>query len=118
MTMQLRIILIFVVLLYFLIILLLLKHKALQLKYTLLWLFAGLVMGIMVLFPDILTVCIRLLGIIDHMNGLFILCIAFILAILMALTSIVSRQAAKIRTLVQEIALLEKHIRELDDRKE
>ena len=48
----------------------------------------------------------------------FVLCIAFIIAILMALTSIVSRQMTKIRTLVQEMALLEKKIRELKKEEE
>ena len=118
MSLQLRIILIITVISYFIIILLLLKYKALQLKYTLLWLFAGLVMGIMVCFPEFLTFCIHLLGIESNMNGLFIMCIAFIIAILMALTSIVSKQSAKIRILVQRIAILECQLRKQDKKDE
>ena len=118
MSLQLRITLIITIAVYFIVILLLLKRKALQLKYTLLWLFAGLVMGVMVCFPDLLTRYVRFFGIISNMNGLFVLCIAFIIAILMALTSIVSRQMTKIRTLVQEMALLEKKIRELKKEEE
>lgn len=113
----LRITLIIAVICYFIIILYFLKQRALNLKYTLMWLLAGAVMGILVFFPELLTHIIHMLGIEDNMNGLFIMCIAFIIMISMALTSIVSRQNAKIRTLVQELGILEKRIRELEDRK-
>lgn len=112
----LRFTLIVAVLCYFIIILYFLKKRALNLKYTLLWLLAGVVMGVLVIFPELLVVVIHLFGIEDNMNGLFIICIAFILMILMALTSIVSRQNAKIRQLVQEIGILDKRIRELEEK--
>lgn len=110
----LRISLIIAVLCYFIIILYFLKQRALNLKYTLLWLLAGVVMGILVVFPELLMRVIHIFGIEDNMNGLFIMCIAFMLMILMALTSIASRQNMKIRTLVQEIGILDKRIRELE----
>jgi hypothetical protein len=50
------------------------------------------------------------------MNGLFVLAIGFVMAILMSLTSIVSKQSERIRALVQVIAMLEKRIRELEER--
>lgn len=114
----LRITLILAVICYFIIILYFLKNRALNLKYTLLWLLAGFVMGLLVIFPDLLVRIIRILGISDNMNGLFIICIGFMLMILMALTSIVSRQSGKIRSLVQEIGILEKRIRELEEKKD
>ena len=110
----LRFFLIVAVICYFIIILYFLKQRALNLKYTLLWILAGLVMGLLVIFPNLLVCVIHMFGIEDNMNGLFIICIAFILMILMALTSIASRQNAKIRQLVQEIAILDKRIRELE----
>lgn len=110
----LRITLIIAVICYFIIILYFLKQRALNLKYTLLWLLAGAVMGLLVIFPKLLVRTIHILGIEDNMNGLFIICIAFILMILMALTSIASRQNMKIRALVQEIGILDKRIRELE----
>lgn len=39
---------------------------------------------------------------------------AFVIMIMMSLTSIVSKQANKIKVLVQEIAILDKKIRELE----
>ena len=102
---------------YFIIILYYLKRRMLELKYTLIWLAAGVVMGIMIYFPELLVRFVRMLGIESNMNGLYILCIAFIMMILMTLTSIVSRQQLKIRTLIQEISMMEKRIRELEDAK-
>lgn len=112
----LRITLSIAVICYFVIILFYLKKKMLELKYTLLWLVAGIVMGIMVFFPELLVVFVRLLGIESNMNGLYILCFAFIIAILMSLTSIVSRQSMKIKVLIQEISMMDKRIRELENK--
>ena len=115
----LRITLCIAVICYFILILYYLKKRMLELKYTLIWLFAGLVMGIMIFFPELLVHFVRLLGIESNMNGLYVLCFAFIIAILMTLTSIVSRQTMKIKILIQERSMMEKRIRELEsDKKE
>jgi hypothetical protein len=111
----LRITLIVAVICYFIIILYFLKQRALNLKYTLLWLLAGVVMGILVIVPELLTAIIHVFGIQDNMNGLFIFCIGFMLMILLSLTSIASRQNRKVRTLTQELAILDKRVRELED---
>ncbi len=111
---HLRITLIIVVISYFIVILYFLKQKALNLKYTLLWLGGGAVMGILVVVPELLTRTIRLFGIQDNMNGLFLFCIGFIVLILLSLTSIASRQNRKLRTLIQELAILDKRVRDLE----
>ncbi len=111
---NLRVVLIILVISYFIVILYFLKQKALNLKYTLLWLVAGAVMGILVVVPELLTAVIRIFGIQDNMNGLFIFSIGFIIMILLSLTSIASRQNRKLRTLTQEIAILDKRVRELE----
>lgn len=110
----LRLTLIVAVICYFIVILYFLKQKALNLKYTLLWLVAGLVMGILVVVPELLVAIIHIFGIQDNMNGLFIFAIGFIIMILLSLTSIASRQNRKIRTLTQELAILEKRVRDLE----
>ena len=101
---------------YFGLILLFLKQRAIELKYTLLWLLAGLCMTILVVFPHVLPAFLRLLGITGNMNGLFMICIAFLMMLCMALTSIVSRQAGKIRKLTQGMAIMEKELREVNAR--
>ncbi len=113
----LRITLTVAVICYFLFILYYLKNRMLELKYTLIWLVAGLIMGLLIIFPEILSTFIRLLGIESNMNGLFILCFAFVIMTLMTLTSIVSRQNMKIRILIQELSTLEKRVRELEKEK-
>lgn len=110
----LRISLIAAVICYFVVILYFLKQRALNLKYTLLWLVAGFVMGILVAIPELLVAIIRLFGIQDNMNGLFIFMIGFIILILLSLTSIASRQNGKLRKLTQELAILDKRVRELE----
>ena len=71
-------------------------------------------MGIFVIFPELLSRIIKIFGIQSNMNGLYLFCIAFMMMILMSITSIVSKQNKKIRTLIQENALLEKRIRDLE----
>lgn len=111
---RLQFVLIVVVIIYFIMMCVFLKNKALSLKYTLLWLFAGCVLGLLVIFPSLLTWINSLIGIQGNMNGLFIWAIAFVICILLSLTSIVSRQNNKIRQLVQTVARLEQRIRELE----
>lgn len=111
----LRVTLIVAVICYFIMILYFLKQKALNLKYTLLWIVAGVVMGILVIVPELLVFIIHIFGIQDNMNGLFIFAIGFIIMILLSLTSIASRQNRKIRTLTQELSILDKRVRELEE---
>lgn len=101
---------------YFIIVFYYLKKKMLELKYTLIWLAAGIVMGIMIFFPQLLKSFINLLGIESNMNGLFVLCFVFTIMLLMMLTSIVSRLSMKNRLLAQELAILEKRVRELEEK--
>lgn len=110
----LRIVLIIAVIVYFAIVLIFLKNKTLELRYTLLWLMAGVVLAVLVAWPELLHRCVVLIGIQSNMNGLFIMAFAFVIMIMMSLTSIVSKQANKIKVLVQEIAILDKTIRELE----
>lgn len=113
---RLQIVLVIAVIIYFIMMCVFLKNKALSLKYTLLWLFAGYVLGMLVAFPQLLTFVNGLFGIQSNMNGLFIWAIAFVVCILLSLTSIVSRQNNKIRQLTQTVARLEKRIRDLEEK--
>jgi hypothetical protein len=115
---RLKISLLIAILIYFILILFFLKKKTLELKYTLLWIFAGIIMAIVVFFPSILQSFIGMVGITSVMNGLFVICIGFIIILMMSLTAIVSRQAFKIRTLIQDNAMLEKRIRDLERQNE
>lgn len=115
---SLRIFLSIGILVYFFLIILFLKRKALSLKYTLLWILAGILMGVLVIFPQLIHFVIDIIGIKSVMNGLFTLSIFFILILLMSITSIVSKQSNQIKILAQNIAFLEKRIRELEKKLE
>ena len=93
-----------------------LRKKSLSLKYSLLWLLSSLIMLIVSLFPNILTLISKILGFQVASNALFAIIIAFILMLLLSLTSIVSKQTQKIKILTQVNALLEKRVRELEEK--
>ena len=105
------------VLFYFYCIFYFLKKKSLSLKYSLLWITTGSIMGIIALFPQIIYVFVKLIGIQTPVNGLYAICIFMMMLILISLTSIVSKQTERIKNLTQYIAILEKDVREITDDK-
>ena len=117
MTTTLRVVLAIGILFYFVVVISLLKRKQLALRYTLIWLLMGVVMAIMVAFPKLLDLIRQAFGFMDAMNALFVFALGFAFVLLMAMTSIVSKQAEKIKDLIQVNALLEKRIRELENEK-
>lgn len=118
MTVTLRGILAIGVIIYFVIILRLLKKKRLFLKYALLWLACGAGVALLLLFPQLLNIIAMFMGVAFPVNALFVIGIFAIIIIVLSLTSIVSRQEEKIRRLAQQIAFLEKRLREIEDDKE
>lgn len=112
---NLRIVLICALLVYFAIVLIFLKNKTLELRYTLLWLAAGGILTVLVVWPKLLSICVNLIGIQSNMNGLFIMAFAFVIMIMMSLTAIASKQSNRIKILVQEMAVMDKKIRELQE---
>ena len=101
------------VIVYLFLLVLLLKKKRLLLKYSLLWLFAGLVMLILVLFPGILDWFAHILGIFSPVNALFAFILFCVIILLVSLTAIVSAQNEKIKRLIQREAILDEEIRAL-----
>lgn len=95
-----------------------LKKGRLELQYTLLWIFAGLAILIMSIWPQVLIGLASLLGIQVPMNAAFFLGIIFILCMLIGMTVIVSGLKNKIYRLTQVIALLEKRIEGLESKEE
>ena len=115
---KLQVVLLAAVCVYFLIVFRLLKGKTLNIKYTLLWLASGMVMLILVMFPQLLESFALLVGIYAPINALFSVVLFCILIILMSLTAIVSKLSEKNKTLIQSVALLEKRLRDLEDKRE
>lgn len=112
----LQIALLLAIFVYFIVLIYFLKKKKIELKYTILWIFSGLLMLILTIFPQILAFCARIVAIDVPANALFSVVIFCIIIITMSLTTIVSKMNDNIKNLTQAIALLEKRIRELENK--
>ena len=117
MSLPLRIFALILVILYLISILVLVKKNKLLLRYSLLWFFAGAVMLVIVIWPGLLFWAAGLLNIEVPANGLFGICILLGIILMISFTVVISDFSAKIKTLVQNQALLEERIRELESEK-
>ena len=113
--MILQIVIIIGVLFFFGVIILLLRRSSLSLRNALLWLLTATVMLVFGLFPQLLGYLSGLLGFEMPVNALFSLLLGFVILILLHHSAVISKQSESIKTLVQENALLEKRIRELEE---
>ena len=114
----LQIFLIVCVLIFLSIIVYYLAKNKLNLKYSLTWLFAGVGMLVISIFPDIVTAISSWIGVISPVNTVFLFTGMFMLLIIFTLTMIVSHMNKRIYRLTQTQALLEKRVRELEKNKE
>ena len=83
-----------------------LRKGRMAIKYALVWLFAGLVLFIYLLFPGIMDATSKLLGFEVGSKMIFAGLIAMLIFINIALTVIVSGQNEKIRLLIQEVSII------------
>lgn len=113
MNLHLRLVLLIAIIIYFSLLYHFLKKGKLILKYTLLWIFLGIVMAVVVVFPSIIIYFTKLCGIADSMNGLFAIVCFGMLILLMSLTSISSKLNEKNKNLIQKVGILEYEIRKL-----
>jgi len=86
----------------------LVSRRRLLLKYSLLWLTLSLVLCLCAIFPTPIFMLARFLGFETASNFIFVLAIFFLLAILLSLSIIASKQTERINTLMQELALMKK----------
>lgn len=104
-----------IVLIFLFFIIHLLKTKRLNLKYTLLWLFATIVLLIISIFPQIMYYIAGGLGIKTPINVALVLAGIFVILIIISITSIVSELNKKLRSLIQEVSLLKNELKELKE---
>ena len=86
-----------------------------SLKYSLLWLLAGLIMLLVVAFPNFIIWATGKMGIKVASNGIFAICILLEIVIMISMTAALSDFANRIKILTQNIAILEDRIRELEE---
>lgn len=116
MKLNLQIVLLAALLLFFAIVFILLKRKRLNLKYSLLWILSCVVMITVVLVPDIIFALSSRIGIIEPVNFVFLIQGGFLLLISLSLSVIVSGLSNNIKRLTQSQALLERRVRELEEK--
>ncbi|MBR3824419.1 MAG: DUF2304 domain-containing protein [Lachnospiraceae bacterium] len=118
MSTSLRIFALVLIAIYFVIIVSLLKRKKFALKYSLLWFLAGILMLIVVIWTDVLVWGADLLGIEVASNGLFGICILLEIMIMISITSVISDLTNRLTSMIQNMALMERRIRILEEKLE
>ena len=84
------------------------RKKALELRYALAWLAVGAGVLVLDVFPGLMEVISKTLGIASPINMLFFFGFCFSLIIIFVLTIAVSRMSIRIKELAQEVALYKK----------
>ena len=110
----LRLFLLIAILVYFALLVLLMRRGSMSIKYSLVWVFAGLIMLILIVWPDILYRFSMLVGISMPVNALYSFIFFCMLIILVSLTAIASGMNEKIKKLTQTQAIMEQRLRELE----
>ena len=92
----------------------LIRKNRVTLKYALLWMFSGLVLLVLAIFPQVLNWVAGLIGVYSPVNALFAILLCCGLVLMISFSVIVSgNKKAEVR-LTQKISLLENRIRELE----
>ena len=101
--------------LFYIMLIYMLRRKQLVLKYALFWLASSVGLLIFLLFPNLVLWLSRLFGVANPVNAVFLLFAGVSLALILSLTSIVSLLSDSKRTMIQQLALMEKRIRDLEE---
>lgn len=113
---RLRILLIVIVAIGVVVAIRMIHRKKLNLAYSLLWLAMVIVLTVAVLFPDVVYALAALVGIDIPLNMILTAFALFSLVMMFYLTCIVSRENERSRAMTQQLALLEKRVRELEEK--
>lgn len=92
------------------------RKKQMLLKYSLLWIIFSILMLLSVLMPGAVEKISSFLGFEVASNMVFLVGLILLLLITFALTSIISGQRLKTVTLTQEMGIIDKKVREIDEK--
>ena len=92
----------------------LIKHKKIEVKYSIIWLAFSATMILFAVFPYLVLVLGDISGVANPVNFIFMTLFVFILLILLSVSAVISGFSTKIKRLAQANALLEKRVRELE----
>lgn len=93
-----------------------LRHKKIDFRYALAWLFVDICIIILALFPQVLSWLSAVIGIASPVNMVLFVGLCLALVVIFSLSMSVSRLADKVRKLSQEIAIIRKDVYDGDNR--
>ena len=96
----------------------LIKHKKIEVKYSIIWLAFSATMILFALFPYLVLVLGDISGVANPVNFIFMTLFVFILLIMLSVSAVISGFSTKIKRLAQANALLEKRVGELEKKLE
>ena len=94
----------------------LIRKNRVTLKYALLWLFSGVVMLLLAIFPQLLNLLADAIGVYNPVNALFAIMLCCGLVLMISFSVIMSGNKKAIVRLTQAVSLLENRVRELEER--
>lgn len=94
----------------------LIRKNRVTLKYALLWLFSGVVMLLLAIFPQLLNILADAIGVYNPVNALFAIMLCCGLVLMISFSVIMSGNKKAIVRLTQAVSLLENRVRELEER--
>ena len=99
----------------FLVIFELLRRRRLIERYALLWLLSSIVLLVLASWTGLLEIIADTLGIVYPPNALFMIAFAFVLLLLLHFSIAISRLSNETKVLAQDLARLDREVRELNE---
>lgn len=93
------------------------KRKKMTIKYASLWIFLVIIMSIIVVIPSILFKLSQMMGFEKTSNMVFLLGFFFLFYVSFIITTTVSMQNERIKSLIQEISILKERVESDEKRK-
>lgn len=90
------------------------QKKKLSYKYTLVWLFFGVITLLCAIFPNIVIGISKLIHVAEPTNALFLIYIFLIIVIIFYISLAFSKLFEKVTTLIQENAILAAKVEKLE----
>ncbi|MFH1776660.1 MAG: DUF2304 domain-containing protein [Candidatus Omnitrophota bacterium] len=90
----------------------LIRRRKLREEYALLWLLTGAVILVFAIFPQLLYLISRLLGL-HHLTTMLLISFLFLLCIVLHFSTVISKLTDRETELAQQLALLEQKLKEL-----
>lgn len=94
----------------------LIKNDKMEIKYSIIWLGFSFTMIVFSIWPQLVFILGDLTRVINPVNFVFLTQIIFILLILLSVSAVISGFSKKIKRLAQANSLLEKRVRQLEEK--